>query len=525
MKKILIPTKLDKISEELLVKKGYVVVADSETPINELIAQNPDTNAIVVRSEKVTPEIIDALPDLKLVVRAGAGYNTIDTKHARGKNIDVMNTPGANSNAVAEEVIALYLAAYRNIVKGDSSTRAGGWDKKKLMGREITEKTIGIIGLGNIGRLVVKRLQGFDMKFLAYDPFISADYADELGVELMTMPEIFEKADCISLHIPENDETRGSIDKSLFSLMKPGSVLVNCARAGIINEDDLRTAKAEKGLLFCNDVYPKDAAGEKSVTDIADIMLPHLGASTFEANFNAAKRAAKQILDYFEKGITKCVVNKDLPDGLDVNYQKLANIITKFARNYLGENRQPHKIETSFYGDLHQYSKWLLRPIIKGICPNVDYQMISANPKDFLKDSGILFKNRDTEDNTTYGNSMTIDLFEGRDVINKVSIRGTITEGNLIISRINNFDKLYLEPNGNNLFFEYDDRPGVIGAITSTLGDHDININEIRAPQDKKKTHALIALKTDKPVADELVEDIKTKISAINAFFIPINTK
>jgi D-3-phosphoglycerate dehydrogenase / 2-oxoglutarate reductase len=525
MKKVLIPTKLDKVATDLLTAKGYEVVADSETPIEELIAQNPDTNAIVVRSEKVTSEIIDSLPELKLVVRAGAGYNTIDTKYARVKNIDVMNTPGANSNAVAEEVIALYLAAYRNIVVGDSTTREGKWEKKKLMGREITEKTIGIIGLGNIGRLVVKRLHGFDMKFLAYDPFISADYADELGVELLTMPEIFERADCISLHIPENDETRGSINSSLLGLMKPGSVLINCARAGIINEDDLRKAKAEKNLLFCNDVYPKDAAGDKSVTDIADIMLPHLGASTFEANYNAANRSAVQIIDYFEKGITKCVVNKDLPDGLDVNYQKLANVITKFARIYLGENRSPHKLETSFYGDLHEYSQWLLRPIIKGICPNIDYQSIASNPENFLTESGILLKNRDTTENTKYENSITIDLFEGKDIINKVSIRGTITEGNLIISRINNFDKLYLEPNGNNLFFEYTDRPGVIGTITSLLGSNNININEIRAPQDKDKTNALIALKTDKPVANKLVEEIKVKIDAKTAFFIPINTK
>ena len=320
MKNVLIPTKLDTFAAELLAENGFNVVQDADTALEELVKTNPDTGVLIVRSEKVTSDIIDALPKLRLVVRAGAGYNTIDTKYARKKNIDVMNTPGANSNAVAEVVIALMLAGIRHIVKGDVTTRAGEWEKKNLMGTELSNKVVGVLGLGNIGKLVVKRLEGFNVKVLAYDPFVSEDLAEKMGITLTTIEDIFEKADFVTLHIPETDETRGIINRKLFELMKPGAVLVNGARAGVINEDDLREVKKSKNIIFCNDVYPKDAPGEKSVADIADIMLPHLGASTKEANLNAAKQAAEQTIAYKERGVTNCVVNKGIPDELDAKY-------------------------------------------------------------------------------------------------------------------------------------------------------------------------------------------------------------
>ena len=300
--KVLIPTKLDKAAAKMLADNGYEVIQDSAKKLSELIPAHPDTNVIIVRSEKVTQEHIDSLPQLKLVVRAGAGYDNIDTKYARRRKVDVMNTPGANSNAVAEEVVAMMLAVARQIVKGDVTTRAGQWEKGSMMGTELTGKTVGIIGLGNIGRLLVKRLQGFDVKVLAYDPIASVSMAKSINVELCGVEEIFSKADYISLHVPENDETRGMVNAKLLGLVKTGVAIINCARAGIINENDLRAVKAEKKILFATDVYPKDEPGVKPVADIADLMLPHLGANTHEANYNAAMRAAEQTIAYFEKG-------------------------------------------------------------------------------------------------------------------------------------------------------------------------------------------------------------------------------
>jgi len=220
-----------------------------------------------------------------------------------------MNTPGANSNAVAEEVIALMLADARHFVAADPSCRAGKWEKTSFMGREITGKTVGIVGLGHTGRLVAKRLAGFDVELLGFDPILSSAQIEEMGINQVDLPELFARADYVTLHLPENDATRGTINRDLIGLMKEGATLINCARAGVINEDDLRALKPEKKLRFLNDVYPKDAEGPKSVADIADLMVPHLGASTREANHKAAQLAARELIDLDEQGIKTAVVN------------------------------------------------------------------------------------------------------------------------------------------------------------------------------------------------------------------------
>ena len=518
MRKVLIPTKLDKFAASLLSERGYDVVLDATTPLPELIQANSDAEVLIVRSEKITPEIIDQLPKLKLIVRAGAGYNTIDIKYARKHDIDVMNTPGANSNAVAEEVVAMILAACRHLIPADISTRAGEWEKSKFMGRELTGKTVGILGLGHIGQLLVKRLSGFEVKVLAYDPVLSPALAEKLGVELTSVEQIFTESDFVSLHIPENDETRGMINRRLFELMKPGAMLINCARAGILNEDDLRAVKAEKKIIFCNDVYAKDVAGAKSVADIADIMLPHLGANTHEANFVAAKRAAEQTIAYFEQGITNCVVNKSLPDGLDAKYQKLAYVLTALTNAYLGKENNPTRIETSFYGALAGYAKWMTPAIVAGIAADFAADQGPGDAGEFLAETGIELVNREVDNNKHYGEAMSIDLFVGGNLIYKAGARGTITENNLMVSRLNNFDQLYLEPTGHHLFVEYKDEPGVIGRIAGILGEKNINIIDIRAPQDLKSGLSLSVIKTNVEVPDMLVQKIREAVKASKAF-------
>jgi D-3-phosphoglycerate dehydrogenase len=311
MKKVLIPTALDSVAKEILeAHGGYAVTQIPKADILKFAKENPDLHALIVRSEKITAEIIDAAPNLKVIVRAGAGYNTIDIAHARAKGVDVMNTPGANSNGVAEEVVALMLADARKLIPADASCRAGKWEKTAFMGAEITGKTIGIVGLGYIGRLVVKRLSGFEPTFIGFDPGTTVRQAAELGVKLVSLDELFAKSDYVTLHLPETAETKGMVNRALLGQMKDGATLINCARAGIVNEADLRAIKAEKKIRFLNDVYAKDEEGPKSVADIADIMVPHLGASTREANFKAAELAARELIDLDEKGIDKTVVNK-----------------------------------------------------------------------------------------------------------------------------------------------------------------------------------------------------------------------
>lgn len=523
MKKVLIPTKLESVARKILEAHGnYSVVQDDQTDLNDFIKAHPDAYALIVRSEKISAEIMDLLPELKVIVRAGSGYDTIDIKAARERGIDVMNTPGANANAVAEEVIAMMFADARHIVTAYPSVRSGKWEKKKFMGREIAGKTIGIIGLGNIGQLLARRLAGFDVKLLGFDPVISQERADDINVELTELANIFARSDYITLHIPENDKTHRMIDADLLGRMRSGATLINCARAGIIDEAALRRVKSENKIRFLTDVYPKDAEGPKSVADIADLMLPHLGASTIEANINAARRAAEELIELDDKGITSFIVNREVPEGLDEAFGKLAFIITKLCRSLLGAGVKLKTLETSFYGSLAPFSDWLMIPVVKALTDKIDQPMDHESVRQFLKDMGIAATNRKTDPHKKFANSITIDLIASLDSgsLRRVSVRGTVAEGVLMISRINDFDKLYFEPKGPTVFFLYDDRPGVLGQIGAALAQTGVNIEDVRNPHhtNTKINQSLAIMKINRMVNAQLLDEISRSIQAKSAF-------
>ncbi len=524
-RKVLIPTKLDPVARRILEADGhYVVVQEPGADLAALAGQHPDTYALIVRSEKVTADVIDALPGLQVIVRAGAGFNTIDTKYARNKGIDVMNTPGANSNAVAEEVITMVLADMRHIVAADASTRAGQWEKSAFMGRELAGKTVGIVGLGNIGRLVARRLTGFECRLLGYDPVISSERAREWDVALTDLPTLFAESDVITLHIPENNDTRGMVNAELLGSMREGAILVNCARAGILDEDALRRVKAERKIRFLNDVYPKDAEGPKSVADIADLMLPHLGASTREANAKAAQRAAEQLIDLDFKGITSFIVNRDIPEGLDGIYCELSNTLARLCRNILGRTSSLRMLETSFYGDLEPFANWLLVPIVAGLWEDFDRGKDHQAALAYLKEMGIDYVNRPVDSTKSYGNSITVDLTSevDKDYLRRISVRGTIAENNMMIARINEFDRLYFEPLGHTVLFLYEDRPGVIGTIGRHLAEAGINIEDMRNPHDASTNRSLAILKVNQRVADSVIDEISAAIDSFAAFHISL---
>ena len=521
MKKVLIPTKLDKVAQDILKANGnYTVIQDDAGDAVALCKQHPDAYALIVRSEPVTAEVIDLLPKLKVVIRAGAGYNTIDTKYARKKGIDVMNTPGANSNGVAEEVVALMLADSRHLIKADASCRAGEWEKKAFMGREVAGKTVGIVGLGNIGRLVVRRLSGFDCKFLGYDPLISRDRAAEMDVELVDLETLFAKSDFVTLHLPETAETKKMIGAKYLGLMKKSATLINCARAGVIDEAALRVAKAEKALRFLNDVYPKDEPGPKSVADIADIMVPHLGASTKEANAKAAQRSAEQLIEFDEKGVMSYIVNRDIPEGLDEEYCVLANTIVKVCRHMLGKDVTLKGIETSFYGTLKPFGNWLIVPVVAGLWDEFDRSIDPKAALKILEGRGIDYVNRETDDRKGFANSITVDLTASVDAstLRQVSVRGTVAEGIVMISRINDFEKLYFEPTGHVVCVQYKDRPGVVGRIGAALAEANINIEDVRHSHHVPSDQSMAICRVNTPVPDELVAKIAKDIGANVSF-------
>ena len=524
MKKVLIPTKLNPAVKTMLEKTGNYSVVLQEGDLATLAREHADAYAMIVRSEKVTPEILDLLPALKVIVRAGSGYDTINTKYARKKGVDVMTTPGANSNAVAEEVIALMLADARHIVAADVSCRAGKWEKAKFMGREVAGKIVGIVGLGFIGQLVAKRLSGFDVTLIGFDPVISQEKAKGLGIEVVNLATLFERADYITLHVPENDSTRGMVNSSLLSKCKKGATIVNCARSGIINEDDLRAAKAAKGIRFLNDVYAKDAEGHKSVTDIADIMLPHLGASTHEANAKAATDAAEELIEFDEKGVSTYIVNRDIPAGLDQAYCELAYTLAKLSRQLIGTQNKLKLIETSFYGTLKPYGKWLLAPVVSALTEDFDRSMDHPAAIKFLREMGVDYDDRDADANKGFGNSITLDLTAstGPETLQHVSVRGTVTEGVLMISRINDFAGLYFEPKGHTVVFIYKDRPGVLARISAELAQARVNIDDVRNPHDTQGEKSIAIIKVNQPVACDLIAKIAKEIEATTHFSIDL---
>ena len=526
MKKVLIPTKLDAVAKEMLLAHGgYAVEQCPGADLLELAAGHSDAYAFIVRSEKVTEAVIDAFPKLKVIIRAGAGYNTIDIQAARKRGIDVMNTPGANSNAVAEEVVALMLADCRHVIPADASCRQGLWEKAKFMGREITGKTVGVVGLGHIGRLTIKRLSGFDMRVVGFDPMISSDRAEDLGVELMSLEELFSVSDFITLHIPENAATKGIINKDLFSKMKEGATLINCARHGVVNHEDFREIKAEKSLRFLNDVYPKDEAGDKPEADIADIMLPHLGASSVEANENAAKMAARILVEFDEKGITTFIVNRDIPEGLDEAYGDLAYTLTSMARGLLGSEKRMKLLETSVYGELAAFSEWLVVPMVTAIHPDFDRSLDHKAALNVLEDNGIEYCNRKVDNQKGYGNSITVDLTveSGQDELKSVSVRGTVAENQVMIARINDFEKLYFDPKGHTLVLSFQDRPGVLGTIAAAVAAAGINIDDVRNPHNENGTCSIAVLKINQAASPEFVNQLAEKVDAHMAAYVYVS--
>lgn len=521
--KILIPTKLDTAAAAALTAAGFEVVQNDSEPIEAQVSAHSDAVGLIVRSEKVPASVIDALPKLRCVIRAGAGYDNIDYVYARSRNVDVMNTPGANSNAVAEEVIAMILAAFRFVVPADVTTRAGEWNKKKYMGRELTRKTIGILGLGNIGRLLVKRLQGFECTVLGYDHFLSKQRALNIGATPAELDEIFSTADIISLHVPGGPATKNLVNAEYIAKMKDGAMLINCSRYGVVDEDALRAAKqAGKKIIYCTDVHPKDAAAQQPSADVADLMLPHLGANTKEANKLAAMRAASQMQAYFESGDTSCVINAETPSNLNPAHLHLAEMLGRLCC-CAGGSKPIRKIECTFYNNLRSFRKWFTPWILQGAVPGAEHGLMPAAAELSLREHGIVFKAREPMDDKFYDDALTLDLFmeeNGEQV--KTSVRGMLVDGTPVVSRINEFDHLYADLTGHTIVFRYADRPGVIASIGQMLATAGINIDNIVAPSHHASGDALALIKVNKPLSEELVKSIATVIEAKQAFALSL---
>ncbi len=314
MMKVLIADKADSLCEKVLKDKGLEPVVKTGMKPEELKACAGEFDAIIVRSATtLTRDIIEAAKKLKAVARAGAGVDNIDVAAASVKKVLVMNTPFGNTVSTAEHAVAMMMALARHIPQANASTHAGKWEKSKFEGVELTGKTLGVVGCGNIGAVVADRAKGLRMNVIVFDPAMTPARAGELGVTVVTLEELYAKSDFITYHVTINPATKGMINKDTIAKMKKGVRLINCARGGIMVEEDIK-AGVESGQIagFACDVYAKEPATEHPFFGVGKIICtPHIAASTKDAQVTVARQAAEQIADYLLNGVRKHAVNGD----------------------------------------------------------------------------------------------------------------------------------------------------------------------------------------------------------------------
>ncbi|MBU0629228.1 MAG: hypothetical protein KKC75_08635 [Nanoarchaeota archaeon] len=310
--KVLIPDKLNKKAIEVLEKAGFEVENKPGISVEECVKICADADAMIVRSGiKVTPAIIDAAVKLKLVVRAGVGYDSIDSKYASSKGIAVENTPFGNTNAAAEHTLALLMMLAKHVIHSHLKLKGGEWDRKSFEGTELKGKTLGLIGLGNVGKKVAKVALALEMDAQCYDPFVDDASMKSIGVKKSELDDLIKTSDYITLHVPLNDKTKNLISAEKFAMMKDGVRILNVARGGVIDEKALEDAlNSGKVAAAALDVYSSEPPICKSlIANEKVICTPHLGASTKEAQMNVALDAANQVIAALKEGKIQFCVN------------------------------------------------------------------------------------------------------------------------------------------------------------------------------------------------------------------------
>lgn len=507
----------DKMSEEgikyLESQEDFQVSNRPGIPPEELLGEISDAHALIVRSKtKVTAEVIDAAKQLRVIGRAGAGVDNIDLDAATRKGIVVMNTPGGNSVSAGEHAFALLMAAARKIPFAHASMKSGKWNKAAFMGRELQGKTLGVVGAGKIGSVVVQRGLGFQMKVLVYDPFISESYASDLGVELTSLEDLLAQSDFVSLHSPANDKTQHMVNRESIGLMKDGAILINAARGALVDEEALVEA-LERGKLSAAalDVFENEPNVNERLRNLDSLVLtPHIAGSTAEAQAKVGTEIAKQIVNYLQDDIIVNAVN--FPS---VSTKEQSNLIPYIK---LGEKlgsfiSQVSKVRVSeiglrYYGELAQMNyKPLGSYILKAILqPILSEEINQVNARKLAADRGISVIETVSTRERSYSNLISIQL---RSENETEWVEGAILrQGNL---RLVSVDGIPAETQlGNHiLFIRNQDRPGVIGSLGTILGKHEINIGSFVLGRSADHDHAVGVVNTDSDIPKEILEEIE----------------
>ena len=494
---------------ERLRAAGEVDVATGLDPA-DLIARIAGYDALVVRSEtKVTADVFAAATRLRVVGRAGVGVDNIDIEAATRHGVLVLNAPTGNTIAAAEHAVAMMLALARNIPAADASLRAGRWERSKLMGVELRDRTLGVLGLGKIGFEVARIAgEGLRMRVLAHDPLVTHERAEQSGAELVDMDTLLAESDVLTVHVPLTDRTRGVIGAAELRRMRPGARVINVARGGIIDEAALAQAVRDGVIAGAAiDVFTKEPVPEGHPLIGVDgiVVTPHLGASTAEAQVNVAADVADQIVEYLHGGSPRYAVNAPA-----VNPEELARL-----RPYLELGRKMgslaaqlssggvQRVICSYAGELATVDTTLVTAeVLRGLLGHFSDARVNAiNAKTVARSMGVDVDEHTTTRSVDHANSVFVEVVGER----RLLVAGTHFEGAPRITRIDDF-RVDMQPSGTFLVVQHEDRPGVIAAVSSLLASNDINIARIELGRDRPRGRAVMLMEIDDAIDGALLE-------------------
>ncbi len=512
--KVLVSDKLAEVGIRMFQEaEGIDVDVNVGLPPEELKTIIGDYDGLVIRSAtKVTSEILEAAPRLKVIGRAGIGLDNVDIPAATKRGVVVMNTPEGNVITTAEHAVAMMLALSRNIPQGTASLKQGRWEKKKLQGKEIFGKTLGVLGYGRIGSIVADRARGLKMKVIVHDPYANKELIEQGGCEVVSREELFARSDYITIHVPKMKETVNLVNKAAFDQMKPGVMLIHCARGGIVNEKDLAEALASGqvgGVAL--DVFETEPPGESPLLKHDNVICtPHLGASTAEAQTNVAVAVADQIIRYLQTGTIINAVNVPSVTGDALTllrpYLALAERMGSL-QGQLGQ-KAPKELNIKYAGD---FSGIDLTPVTTAALKG----MLACFLKDAVNfiNAPVIAKERQIK--VIESRSAEAEDYNTLITLETVSAEGESTISGTIfgkfdprIVRINDF-RLEVVPEGHLILIHNEDKPGAIGSIGTVLGKHQVNIARMHVGQEHHGQRNVIFLDTDTIAPPEALDELR----------------
>ncbi len=512
MPKVLISDAMSDRAAEIFRERGVDVDVKTGLKPAELIAIIGDYDGVAIRSSsKVTADVIAAGKNLRVIGRAGIGVDNVDVQAATARGIVVMNTPYGNAITTAEHAISLMLATARQIPEANQSTKAGKWEKNRFMGVEVTGKTLGIIGCGNIGAIVADRGRGLRMKVVAYDPFLSPEKAKELGVERVELDVLFKRADFISLHTPLTDQTRNIIDAAAITKMKQGVRIINCARGGLVVEKDLLAALDSGHVAAAAlDVFEVEPATDNPLFAHENVIAtPHLGASTTEAQENVALQVAEQMADFLIDGAVTNALN--MPSlsaeeaALLAPYMKLAEQLGMFAGQLTETGIKEVELEyEGVVADLN--TKALTSTALCGLLTPLLSNVNVVSAPSVARERGIRVSETMGPQQGAYHTYMRLTVVTENQ---RRSVAGTLfADRNPRIIQVKGID-LEAELGPHMLYVTNEDKPGFIGRLGTVLGEAGVNIATFHLGREKAQGNAIALIEVDEAISDAVLASVR----------------